>query len=60
MATVYQFVNVGHQKFTVGIVNTMVFKNIAFVYLCVHMDAVAMVGVWRLEDNLCWLVLSCQ
>lgn len=36
LVTVHQFVNVGHQKFTVGIVNTMVFKNTAFVCLCVR------------------------
>lgn len=49
LATVHQFVNVGHQKFTVGIVNTMVFKNTAFVCLCVHMCAWMQSPWWVME-----------
>lgn len=59
LVTVHKFVIVGHQKFTVDIVNTLILRNTAFGCVCVRvcMDAGARVLV--LEDNSCWLVLSC-
>lgn len=44
-----------HQKFTVGIVNTLVLKKkkMLHLFVCVHVcaNARAMVRVWRLEDT---------